>query len=547
MEKDPHLRKGRSETERPQARAYTFDATAEVGRFDEAVDWFSQRFPVTEDLREQLGEFAGSSAWTIASVTQLDAVMAAHQVLTEAIETGEKLEKTVERLSGALEAYGFSGHRLRTIARNNVQAAYSAGRYVQLSDPDLIALRPYRQVDGIADFRQSDICRALDGTTLLASNPWWLTHWPPYHHGGCRTQIRSLAEWETEDVPIEKMFPPADGDGPAEGFGLTPDVAVPWQPKLHRYPDELANTFVDKQQAERERELEEQERLEREAAEREQRKRDAFAAIAEGLAQDGSQARARAGLRHVISDTLGIDSADVTLESRWNRDKLIEIEGSTSYHDWDGGIRLANHHRAASESGARKLGSGLVGSELEFDEQHSLGTLIHEEIHGCGPLTANIYGGYATVGEKRQFSGSAAVEELATELLARRVLIRDLGVPSRFSTYNRTISRAARVVAEETGSFGTWRSRPLWVGTEHETVRYDVPARYEGLLADAAERLKRELKPGDIHSSDAFVEAFVERIDGLSDAQRRRITERLRQTEQDWVDPKEQYTLGGDL
>ena len=235
----------------------TFAVTAEVGAFAEAVEWFGERFPVTEELLEELGEFAGSRAWTIAAVSQLNAVLAAHKVLSDAIELGTKLEDVKANLAEALEAYGFSGHRLESIARTNVQLAYNAGRYKQLTDPDLVAVRPYRQFDGIADFRQSDICQARDGTTLRADDPWWLTNWPPLHHN-CRSTVRSLAEWETEDIPLEKLFAPDEAEGTRGGFGMAPDVAVPWQPDQDAFPPDFADLYAQKRQAELERELDEE-------------------------------------------------------------------------------------------------------------------------------------------------------------------------------------------------------------------------------------------------------------------------------------------------
>lgn len=224
-----------------------FDTTAEVERFDEAVEWFADRFPVTEQLRDALGQYAGARAWTIAGVTQLDAVMAAHELLGKAIEKGWSTDHTVEELKRVLSAYSFTGNRLGGIVRTNVQLAYNAGRYQQMSDPDLMELRPYRQLDGIDDFRQSDICRSRDGITLPAKDPFWLTCWPPLHHGGCRTVVRSLAKWELDDVPESKLSLPPNLPKVSPGFGLAPDVGMPWRPDLSKYPTRLSNAYRDKE------------------------------------------------------------------------------------------------------------------------------------------------------------------------------------------------------------------------------------------------------------------------------------------------------------
>lgn len=223
----------------------TFAATADVEHFDEAVAWFALRFPVTDELLAELGVYAGERAWTISAVTHLDAVLAAHEILTNAIETGAVIEETMVALGAALEPYGFSGHRLETIIRTNSSLAYNAGRYQQLIDPDLLAVRPFRQFDGIGDFRQTEICNERDGVTLPALDPWWLANWPPLHFM-CRSQVRSLAAWEAEDADADmRVVPILPPTAEAQnGFGLAPDVAAPWQPELSTYPPELAETYA---------------------------------------------------------------------------------------------------------------------------------------------------------------------------------------------------------------------------------------------------------------------------------------------------------------
>jgi SPP1 gp7 family putative phage head morphogenesis protein len=248
----------------------SYDATADVRRFDEASDWFAGQSPVTPEVMAGLDDYAAARAWTISGVAQLDAVEAAHKVLQDAIDSGQKLETTMEKLEVALADYGFGGHRLETIVRTNEQLAYNAGRYAQLSDPDLMAVRPYRQFDGIGDFRQSDICRARDGVTLPADHPWWSTNLPPLHHR-CRSTWRALAAWEAERVPEAKRVVPDDLDEASPGFGLTPDLDVAWRPDVSDSPQALAEAFETKQREAAEVLRQEQALAEKKAAERRER------------------------------------------------------------------------------------------------------------------------------------------------------------------------------------------------------------------------------------------------------------------------------------
>lgn len=220
-----------------------FAATADVDRFEEAIAWFSARFPLTAEILETLGVYAGERAWTIAAVAHLDAILSAHAIITNAIERGTVLREVVEQLGDALSEYRFGRARLETIVLTNIQSAYNAGRYQQLSDPDLIALRPYRQVDGIGDERQTEYCRAIDGLTLPATDPWWETHWFPAHFR-CRTTVRSIRQREYDRVPEERRQIPI-GVEPADGFGMAPDVGEPWQPDPASYPPALWSSFEE--------------------------------------------------------------------------------------------------------------------------------------------------------------------------------------------------------------------------------------------------------------------------------------------------------------
>lgn len=221
----------------------TWSATTDVDKFDEAVDWFSQRFPVTEELLDELGDYAGPRAWTVAGVAKLDLVVMVHREIERSIANGTPLAEFRKAVKDKLaRAWGKDDpHRIETIFRNNTQAAYNRGRWRQLQDDDIKRLRPFLMFDAVLDSRTTkEICRPLDRTTLPNDHEFWLSHLPPLHHR-CRSTIRSLRRSQAERQGISDAPPQVEKQ---PGFGA---VDQTFEPDLDKYPGAYADEYRTKQ------------------------------------------------------------------------------------------------------------------------------------------------------------------------------------------------------------------------------------------------------------------------------------------------------------
>jgi SPP1 gp7 family putative phage head morphogenesis protein len=217
--------------------------SAAASKFAEAVSWFGNRLPVTDQLAAELGAYTGPRAFTIAGVTQLDVVNDVHRSLERAIADGIPFDEWKAEVQDKLtKAWGRKDSaRIETIFINANQQAYNAGRWAQMTDPAVLPLRPFGFFDGVADSRQSPICRECDGTILPLSDPWWATHSPQLHHR-CRSQIRTLRESDARRRGVTAAPPTKDAD---EGFGLTPTLSG-WAPEPQKYPPDLWSEYQRK-------------------------------------------------------------------------------------------------------------------------------------------------------------------------------------------------------------------------------------------------------------------------------------------------------------
>lgn len=219
--------------------------SADPERFEEAIEWFKARFPVTDEILAALREFAGPRAWKISGVAHLDIVLAVYESLLAAIENGTPLAEWKSEIRTKIgEQWGTkTSARLDVIFRTNVQTAYNRGRWQQITHPDVLAVRPYLMFDAILDARRSPICRSLSEpkpVVLPAADPFWLTRQPPLHFN-CRSSLRSLTERQAKARGVTDTT--SATEPPQKGFG---GVDPEWQPDPTHYPPELWAIYAAK-------------------------------------------------------------------------------------------------------------------------------------------------------------------------------------------------------------------------------------------------------------------------------------------------------------
>jgi SPP1 gp7 family putative phage head morphogenesis protein len=213
--------------------------TADPSRFDEAADWFLARSVITKDEAMRLDLDVRQRAFWIGGGLQLTQIQRVFDEIAVAIESGEDFDAWRKRVKKLLR----DDAHAETVFRNAVQRSYSAGRWRQMNEPDVLKWRPYFMHDSVLDSRTTKTCRKLDGVTLPAEHEHWQTHWPPGHHR-CRRGVRSLRKSEAERRGITTV-PPALDDAP--GFGLAPNAAPVWKPDRKKHDPALIKELEGKE------------------------------------------------------------------------------------------------------------------------------------------------------------------------------------------------------------------------------------------------------------------------------------------------------------
>jgi SPP1 gp7 family putative phage head morphogenesis protein len=222
--------------------------TATVKRFNEAVDWFRQKVPMSAQAFETLEREARDQAFTIAAGNELTIVQQLHDEIARSLESGESYDEFKKRVKARLKGDWTKAQsaRLETVYRTNVQGAYNTGRWYQMKDPAVVALRPFWMFDGVQDSRQSDICRELDPpggppTILRHDDPFVYANQCPRHHR-CRSQWVTLSPESAAERGYNPDRPPPNST-PAEGFGMAPPLRGKWKPDPADYSDDLFQVY----------------------------------------------------------------------------------------------------------------------------------------------------------------------------------------------------------------------------------------------------------------------------------------------------------------
>jgi SPP1 gp7 family putative phage head morphogenesis protein len=222
----------------------TWSVTAEPLKFEEAVEWFGNRFPITDDIAEELGSYAGPRAWKIAGVAQLEIVQDVHDSLERAIANGIPFEEWQDEVEASLtKAWGRKDSpRMLTIFINSTQQSYGAGRWQQMQE--VKSLRPFGMYDSVLDDRTTPFCKAWDGVILPLDEFAERGACPQTHHR-CRAGIRSL---RASEVDRRGGVSKAPSEKAPEGWGAAPTTAD-WQPDRSKYDPKIWNTFEAKREA----------------------------------------------------------------------------------------------------------------------------------------------------------------------------------------------------------------------------------------------------------------------------------------------------------
>jgi len=181
--------------------------------FAEQLAYFREKLNLPTAHWDDILGSAHDRSFMVAGAAKADLLNDLREAVDKAIEKGTTLEAFRKDFARIVEEHGWSykggfDWRTRVIYETNLRASYQAGRWAQMTDPDLLKSRPYwRYVHNDTVMHPRPMHLAWNGLVLRADDPWWLTHYPP-NGWGCRCRAVPV---RAKDVPRGPDSAPDDG------------------------------------------------------------------------------------------------------------------------------------------------------------------------------------------------------------------------------------------------------------------------------------------------------------------------------------------------
>lgn len=172
--------------------------------FREQIDFYRRKLnlPTSGWTDVRAGEH--DYAFVVAGANR-DAILTGfREALQKVIDRGATLEEFRKDFDRIVAATGWAykggrGWRSRLIYDTNLNAAYQAGRYVQLQEAPYWQ---YEHQDWVENPREEH--QAWDGLVLAREDPWWQTHYPPNDYF-CHCRVHGL--WPRDLQRLGKTGP----------------------------------------------------------------------------------------------------------------------------------------------------------------------------------------------------------------------------------------------------------------------------------------------------------------------------------------------------
>lgn len=237
-------------------------------QFQEQIDSFKKKLNLPTQRWDDIWQGAHDRAFIVAGAQKADLLNDLRAAVDKSV-AGQSIGDFRKQFEAAVAKSGWSGWtgegttagrawRTRIIYQTNMASSYAAGRWAQLNDPELLAVRPfwrYIHRDGVLHPRPNHKQWGDSGLTLRHDHPFWLTHFPP-NGWGCHCYVQAVRVpkpgdattppegWDTTDPKTDA--PPGIDKGWAYAPGANADTPLRQmvQDKLITYPDAIAKALT---------------------------------------------------------------------------------------------------------------------------------------------------------------------------------------------------------------------------------------------------------------------------------------------------------------
>lgn len=168
-------------------------ASAKLGvPFAEQIEFFRNKKNLPSERWDDIWKSAHDRGFIVTGAGKAELLSDFHGTILEYMETGKGLDEFRRDFRKIVERHGWHGWkgegtkkgemwRTRVIFETNMRTSYMAGKYKQLTHPNLLKVAPYWQYvhSGKEHYRPQHKAWGDAKLTLRHDHPFWQTHFPP--------------------------------------------------------------------------------------------------------------------------------------------------------------------------------------------------------------------------------------------------------------------------------------------------------------------------------------------------------------------------------
>ena len=182
--------------------------------FDAAIEFFRSKINLPTRTWKDLWQGMHVRAFVTAGAVKAELLADMRSAVDKAISAGTTLAEFRADFDRIVARHGWQykggrNWRSRLIYETNLAVAYAAGHWREMTDPDVVAARPYLRYVPSSSVRPRAEHMAWYNIVLPADDPWWQTHYPP-NGWGCKCGVVNHSAGEVERLRAEE----APGDTP---------------------------------------------------------------------------------------------------------------------------------------------------------------------------------------------------------------------------------------------------------------------------------------------------------------------------------------------
>lgn len=219
-------------------------------KFQEQIDYLKQKTNLPTQSYKDITSRQHDRAFVVAGAMKADLLNDLHNAVNKAVADGQSFQQFQDSFDDIIGKHGwlndeddkYKAWRAKMIYQTNLKTSHAAGRYKQMTSPEMVKLRPYWR------YRHNTIenpriqHEKWNNLVLPVDAAFWRVNFPPNGYG-CNCTIEAINERQLRAMGKTKPdTEPAFDDGERSDFNSAPGEA--WFPDLNKYPEPIAKDFV---------------------------------------------------------------------------------------------------------------------------------------------------------------------------------------------------------------------------------------------------------------------------------------------------------------